>query len=298
MRSIRLLMAMGLLALAGCAHGPGPLSQATIAPQTVTVRESAGDPAQVQEVLLEMGQAELSLAPGGEALVEGTIAYNHADLKPTVARTGNHLEIRQAFFDVIHPAIRPGDLLNRWMLKLGSYPIELEIRAGAYKATMDLGGLPLQRLTVHDGASDVKLTFSAPNPAEMSRMQYDTGASSVQLTGLANANFALLDFSGGAGDYLLDFSGELRRDADAEIHVGVSDVELRFPKGTPAVVNVEGGLKDVSLIGDWQVDGDRYTRAGRGPRLSVHVTAGAGHVTLNASGEDGGTEPAPTVPFS
>jgi hypothetical protein len=294
MRSIRLLMALGLLALTGCAPGTGPLSQATIAPQTLAIHESANDPAQVQQVLLEMGQAELNLAPGAGALLEGTVTYNYPELKPNVVHNGNLLEIRQGPFNGFHPM----GVLNRWALKLGNDPLELQINAGAYKATMDLGGLPLRRLTIHDGASDVKLTFGAPNPAEMSRMQYDTGASSVQLTGLANANFALLDFSGGAGDYLLDFSGELRRDADAEIHVGVSNTELRFPKGTPAVVNVEGGLKDVSLIGDWQVDGDRYTRAGRGPRLSVHVTAGAGHVTLNASGEDGGTEPAPTVPFS
>ena len=294
MRTKRLLMVLGLLALSGCAPGTGPFSQATIAPQTVAIHENANDPAQVQEVLLEMGQAELDLAPGAGTLLEGTVTYNYPELAPKVVHTGNLLEVRQGPFSGFHPT----DVLNRWALKLGNDPLELQINAGAYKATVDLGGVPLQRLTIHDGASDVKLTFSAPNPAEMSRMQYDTGASKVELSGLANANFALLDFSGGAGDYLLDFSGELRRDADAEIHVGVSNTELRFPQGMPVVVNVEGGLNNVTLVGEWQTSGDRYARPGHGPRLSVHISAGAGHVTLNASGGNGGTEPAPAAPFS
>ena len=45
----------------------------------------------------------------------------------------------------------------------------------------------------------------------MSILRYETGASTVKLNGLANANFGTLIFSGGAGDYTLDFSGDLQR---------------------------------------------------------------------------------------
>ena len=35
----------------------------------------------------------------------------------------------------------------------------------------------------------------------MALFRYETGASKVKLTGLANANFGTMDFNSGAGDY-------------------------------------------------------------------------------------------------
>ena len=94
------------------------------------------------------------------------------------------------------------------VLKLGETPMELEINAGAYQGQYEFGGLALTGLTIKDGASDVDLSFSEPNRTEMSVFRYETGASNVELTGLANANFSTLIFNGGAGDYTLDFSGD------------------------------------------------------------------------------------------
>ena len=89
--------------------------------------------------------------------------------------------------------------------------MDLTIAAGAYEGNLELGGLALKSLTVKDGASHVDLSFPEPNQTEMSILRYETGASDVKLTGLANANFSTLTFSGGAGNYTLDFSGELQR---------------------------------------------------------------------------------------
>ena len=46
----------------------------------------------------------------------------------------------------------------------------------------------------------------------MESLTYDTGASSVTITGLADANFKKMEFKGGAGSFTLDFSGQLRTD--------------------------------------------------------------------------------------
>ncbi len=115
---------------------------------------------------------------------------------------------------------------NEWTLQLGSQTMALDIRAGAYKGTFDLGGLALTSLTVSDGASDVTLDFSAPNLEKMSLFTYKTGASNVTLKNLANAGFVSMVFESGAGNYRLDFGGELQRDASVVIRSGMSNLTL------------------------------------------------------------------------
>ena len=57
------------------------------------------------------------------------------------------------------------------------------------------------------------------------------------MTGLANANFSTMIFSSGAGDYTLDFSGDLQRDATVTITTGLSNLKLVVPKGVAATAD-------------------------------------------------------------
>ena len=82
-------------------------------------------------------------------------------------------------------------------------------------------------------------------------LHYETGASDVKMTGLANANFNMMDFSSGAGDYTLDFSGELQRDASVKISSGLSNIIIVVPEGVNAVVTVDGGASNVSAGSGW-----------------------------------------------
>jgi hypothetical protein len=134
--------------------------------------------------------------------------------------------------------------------------MNLSIDSGAYDGTLELGGLSLTRLEIKDGAANVEVSFSEPNPVEMSTFTYNTGASDVKITGLANANFSLLDFSAGAGDYTLDFSGELQRDASIKIESGLSNLIIIVPEGVNAVVTVESGLSNVNAGSGWERSGE------------------------------------------
>jgi hypothetical protein len=159
--------------------------------------------------------------------------------------------------------------------------MRLTIDAGAYEGTMDLGGLALQNLEVSDGAADVKLQFSQPNTAEMDIFQYKTGASSVELRSLANANFSNMNFKSGAGNYTLDFSGELKRDASVTIDAGLSSVKVIVPEGVDARLFYDGGLSNVDISGAWEKSGNQYTQPGDGPRLTINVNMGAGQLNLS-----------------
>jgi hypothetical protein len=156
----------------------------------------------------------------------------------------------------------------------------LSVSAGAYDGNLELGGLSLQSLSISDGAADVQLSFSEPNLVEMSEFSYTTGASEVTLEGLANANFKTFFFNSGAGDYTLDFSGELQRDATVSIDCGFSDLTLIIPAGLSAVVTIDSALADINIGDGWSQRNKVYTQQGDGPTLTVVVNMGAGEVTI------------------
>ncbi len=158
--------------------------------------------------------------------------------------------------------------------------MDLTINAGAYSGTYELGGLSLTNLTIKDGASNVKLSFSQANPSEMTIFRYETGASNVKLSGLANANFGTMIFDSGAGDYTLDFSGTLKRDATITISSGLSNIILVIPQNVNANVTTESGLANINAGPGWTQNGNQYTQSNSGPKLTFLIKTGAGNLTL------------------
>ena len=238
------------------------------------------DSAKPVNLTLAFGAGTLSLSPGSNALVSGTATYNIPDFKPDVTVTGSSIRVEQGNYKLTGiPDF--SKIKNEWELKLGAAPMDLTIEAGAYKADYEFGGLALTNLTVKDGASAVKLAFSAPNKAEMGMLRYETGASNVTLSGLANANFAMLKFNSGAGNYTLDFSGGLMRDASVSVETGVSNMTLVIPAGVPVQLTVESGLSNVNVPEGWAKNGNVYTQTGSGPALTIIVEIGAGNLTIS-----------------
>jgi len=277
--NLKIISAILVLALASMACGftvdlsdraePGP-----------EVKESISVPATGSDethLTISFGAGKLSLSPGAENLVDGTILYNIPELKPDVIEFTESVEIKQGEFKNL---VNFKDIKNAWDLKLGDMPIDLTVNAGAYEGTYELGGLSLTELTVKDGASSVKLSFSEPNLTEMSILRYETGASNVTLSGLANANFSTMIFTGGAGSYKLDFGGELQKDGIVNVEAGAGDVQLIIPKGVTARVSLDSALVNVNLSSNWSQNGNEYSQTGEGPALTIIVKMAAGSLTI------------------
>jgi hypothetical protein len=228
---------------------------------------------------LSFGAGKLTLSPGAKDLVNGTATYNIPELKPQITTKDSELRIEQGDFKLDNVTAL-NTVKNEWDLQLGDAPMDLSIGAGAYDAHMDLGGLSLTSLTVKDGAADVKLSFSSPNPTEMSLFRYETGASDVRLENLANANFEAMNFQSGAGDYTLDFNGELKRSATVMVNTGLSNMILVIPDDVNAVVTVDSGISNISAGSNWEQNGNIYTQEGSGPKLTITVQISAGNLTL------------------
>ncbi len=277
--NVKVISAILILAFASLACGftidlPARPTAGPETTESITVADPKSDETRLT---LSFGAGKLTLGSGAQNLVDGTAIYNFADLKPKIEKSAGSIEIKQGDLKSLPPL---NNIKNEWDLKLGATPMDLTIKAGAYDGNLELGGLALKGLTVRDGASNVDLSFQEPNLTEMSLLRYETGASNVKLTGLANANFSTLTFSGGAGNYTLDFGGKLQRAAVVTVEAGLGDMSLVIPEGVNAVVTVEGAALNVNHSSVWTQNGQKYTQKGSGPTLTIVVKMSAGNLTI------------------
>jgi len=272
-----LVLALVPLASLACGITVDLPNQARVGPEikdSITVATPETEEAQLD---LSFGAGDLTISTGAKNLVDGTALYNVRDLKPEIFKEDGEVEIHQGDFDGFPPF---EGMRNEWDLKLGKTPMDLTIAAGAYDGVLELGGLALKSLSIQDGAADVELSFSRPNLVEMSTFRYTTGASDVTMEGLANANFDTMVFNSGAGDYTLDFSGELQRDATVSIDCGFSDLDLIIPEGVNAVVTIDSALADIDVDSGWSQKNNVYTQTGEGYTLTILINMGAGDVSI------------------
>lgn len=236
--------------------------------------------ADVLDVYLSFGAGELTINPGGDALIEGTAVYNVEDLRPEVKSSDGKVELSTGNLEIQGIPSFDDRMENNWDLKLSERPMDLRIVAGAYSGDIELGALNLTDLRITDGAADVRVNFDAPNQTVMDNLRYETGASSVVLTNLGNANFRSMIFQGGAGSYELDFSGDLQEDASVLVQTGLSSLTITVPDHLNVRVRVDGGLSNISTQGSWGQSGGVYTHSGEGPDLEITIEMGAGSVIL------------------
>jgi len=258
-----------------------PIEKVSTGPTQTEVISIPSPDSPVSDLKIIFGAGDLEIEDGAEdVLVSGRARYNVPGFKPVIKQEGNEIHLETGNLEINSIPNIHKKIINEWDLRLGSQLMRLSINAGAYKGDYDFGGLFLQLLEITDGASDVKISFSEPNKAQMDSLLYITGASKVRMNGLANANFSSMIFRAGAGDYELDFSGELRKDTVAAIESGISRVVIIVPKGTSSRVIFRGGLAKVNASEDWKKSGDIYELTGSSPLLTINIDMAAGNLEL------------------
>jgi serine/threonine protein kinase len=260
------------------------LMPTVVVTDTVTeeIRVPVPNTSEPVELALTFEAGHLVMSPGAEeALIEGTVTYNVDRLKPEVVTRGHEVSL--------HPAGSLGltglsrtDIQNDWDLQLAAVPLALNITAKGMEGEVELGGLALTELTVGQGAARFDLSFSAPNQVEMEMLEFGGGASSASLTGLANANVRDILFSGGAGSYVLDFSGELQDRIEATVEVGLSTVTIVIPEERAATVSItDGEMANIQARDSWEQQNDTtYILPGTGPEVEIEVQMGPGNLEL------------------
>jgi len=185
-------------------------------------------------VTIKFGAGKLGLISGQEDVFEGNFQYDKSILKPNIqyeilGETGI-LTLSQSIKKDLD---LPFPYKNIWNLKLPpGIPLQLYINTTTYSGDIDLTNLQIENLYLTSGASKTNIVFSQPNFIGLKNIDIKTGASTIKMLGLANANFNEMNFTGGAGSYTFDFSGELTKKSKVNINTGAAKVILRIPSNT------------------------------------------------------------------
>ncbi len=250
----------------------------------VTQINAAFPDAAEKHLRLSLGACKLRAAAGdGEPFVSGTYDPGETGVPVQVETDSGTVRIRQdykSFFPFGWFSTPP-----KFDLTLGkAQPYALTIEMGASDNAFELGGLPLTRLNVKQGAGKSEINFATPNSQPLSLINVESGAMSLEMTNLANANFAEMKVDGGAAGYKFDFGGMLQRDAHVKITTGMSGVELVIPATTAAKISAETVMGGLNLgDGFTKKDGAYWTEAavkGQTPVLTIEANISLGGLTV------------------
>jgi hypothetical protein len=130
---------------------------------------------------------------------------------------------------------------NLILLKLrAGIALDLRLGTGSGALEADLTALSVGRLVLHGGTGPLRLVFHAGNPVDLNQLRVVAGTGAVQLEGLGWGSVTSLQFYGGAGKALLDFSGPGPEEAAAFLDPGTGGLELVFPKDLGVDVSGRG----------------------------------------------------------
>lgn len=162
-------------------------------------------------------------------------------------------------------------------------PLTLLLHFGAGKASLDLGGLSLQRLLVETGASRTEIHFDRPNPIQAELVELKAGAAELSVSGLGNARAQRFVFQGGVGSTTLDFGGDWVSDATATIQMGMGAVVLRLPRSLGVKLTRSSFLTSFEANGLERTGGSYFSEnwGSADHQLTVDLDAALGSIEID-----------------
>jgi hypothetical protein len=127
--------------------------------------------------------------------------------------------------------------------------LALDLNLGAVDADVELGGLRVSQLQVKTGASKTVIRFSAPNAARCDHAAISAGAAELSLFGLGNSRCDRIEFEGGVGRVLLDFTGSWSSSAQVHVTMAMGELTLRLPRRIGVRVRMDKFLSSFEPTG-------------------------------------------------
>jgi len=175
---------------------------------------------------------------------------------------------------------------GKWYMRFtDAVPLSIDAELGAGRGDFDMTGLDIKDFTMSAGASSTTLTFGEPNKSEIDDMEIRSGVSKFVGEKLCNANFNRLTFEGGVGSYYLNFEGELHREVNVKIKIGLGAVTIVIPRETGAKVHYqENWFSNFTIDKDFDEERkgvyvtDNYSTAEG--KMNIYVESGLGSVKV------------------
>ena len=197
--------------------------------------------ADLLKVTIKFGAGKLNLISGEEDEFKGNFQYDKSILKPNI----QYEILGETGILTLSQSIKkdlglPIPYKNIWNLKLPpGIPLQLYINTATYNGDIDLTNLQIEDFYLNSGASQTNIVFNQPNLIDLKNINIKTGASTLKILGLANANFNEMDFTGGAGSYTFDFSGNLTKKSKVSINAGAAKIILKIPSAIGSKIIIE-----------------------------------------------------------
>jgi len=207
---------------------------------------------------VKFGIGELNLGCGESDVFVGNFLYGNGLLNPQI---NYHVLEKKGMLDLSQSINKDVNLFfsvqNVWDLELpANIPLKINLNTATYKGNIDLTNLAVEDLSLISGASRTIISCNQINQACLKKITLKTGASTLTMEGLANLNFDNMYFDGGAGLYIFDFSGYLRKKSKIKINVGASKVILKIPTDLsakiklPKILTLNADLEDFIEVND------------------------------------------------
>jgi hypothetical protein len=160
--------------------------------------------------------------------------------------------------------------------------VALALALGAVEADVELGGLRVSNLVVKTGASRTVVRFSQANGVRCGLAAVSAGAADVALLGLGNSRCDEIEFEGGVGKVLLDFSGAWSSSSQAEIKMAVGELTLRLPRKVGVRLRMDKFLSSFEPVGLVRRGNDFQSRNydAEQRRLDLDLTTAMGEVRV------------------
>jgi hypothetical protein len=106
--------------------------------------------------------------------------------------------------------------------------------------------------------------------------------------GEGHLNFQRIDLSrlrveAGVGNFIVDLTGERKRNLTADIQGGVGNATIHLPNNVGVQVHASGGIGNIDRRGNWRTEGDGYVNDayGKSPvTIRLNAEGGVGNITL------------------
>lgn len=236
------------------------------------------------EVDIEYGAGTLKVLPAdAQYLYRMEVRYTDEGSRPVVEydQDDNRLRLGTEADEFNRESMHGADDASATIALSRQVPLDLELKFGAGQAEIELGGMTLREVSIATGASNTKISFSEMNRVAAEEVHIEAGAAELHVIGLGNARARRIEFKGGVGSTVLDFSGA-DGNMEAEIEMGVGALTLRLPRSHGVRLERHAFLSTFSapeLIreGNSYVSGNWSSAT---QRLSIDVSAALGSIEI------------------
>lgn len=152
-------------------------------------------------------------------------------------------------------------------------PIDLELDLGATEANLDLTGLPISRLEIGSGASELTLSFETPNPIAMRELTIDAGVARVIGLRIGNANAERMRVTGTVGSVDLDMRGSWSGTRVVQVAVTFGAATLRIPRSVGVRVKHSRVLGTFDAAGFTEIGDEFVSQSWEGAEQRLLIDA-------------------------